>query len=88
MKKPLLLLIITLFTIGLVGCKKADSYTEEEHINNVSKIIEDNYLTDGVTYELRPLYDHNDKLSFFVVDFSNDKYLYIKIQNKDRSLLY
>lgn len=88
MKKIAQFIIIFFLFWGLSGCKDAKKYTDEEHINKISKIIEEKYLTDNMTYELRPLYDYNDKLSFFAVDFSNDTYLYVKIQEKDRSLLW
>lgn len=74
--------------LNLVGCKKAENYTEEEHIGRISRIIEKKYLEKDVTYEIRPLYDYEDKLAYFVVDFSNDTYFYIELEEKDRSGCY
>ena len=74
-----------------MGCKKASNYTDEEHIKNVSKIIEENYLKEGVTYKLRPLYNEEDKLAYFVVDFFSEEFntfFYIEIQEKDMSLFF
>ena len=41
--------------------------------------IKEKYLKDGETYELRPLYNNDDKLQYFVVDFSNNDFIYVKI---------
>lgn len=88
MKKILLMFFMAVIAFTLVGCKTKNKYTDEEHIKNVSKIIEEKYLKNDITYKLRPLYDKNDKLSYFVVDFSNDTYFYIKIQEKDLSAFF
>lgn len=74
--------------IASSGCKKAKYYTDEEHINNVRKIIEENYLNEGKTYELRPLYNNDDKLQYFVVDFSNNDFMYIKIVDEEKYYLH
>lgn len=91
MKKISLIIIVLLLITSLIGCKKASNYTDEEHIKNVSKIIEENYLKEGVTYKLRPLYNEEDKLAYFVVDFFSEEFntfFYIKIQEKDMSLFF
>lgn len=91
MKKSMSLLVLMFILVAsfnLAGCKKSSSYTEEEHIKRISKIIEKDYLDEGVTYEIRTLYDHNDNLAYFVVDFSNDTYFYIKLEEKDFSFLW
>lgn len=91
MKKISLIIIVLLLITSLMGCKKASNYTDEEHIKNVSKIIEENYLKEGVTYKLRPLYNEEDKLAYFVVDFFSEEFntfFYIKIQEKDMSLFF
>ena len=88
MKKLFTMFFIFILAFVLTGCKNADDYSEEEHIKKVSNIIEEKYIKDGITYKLRPLYDENDKLSYFVVDFSDNTYFYIKIQEKDRSCLF
>ena len=81
MKKISLIIIVLLLITSLMGCKKASNYTDEEHIKNVSKIIEENYLKEGVTY----------KLAYFVVDFFREEFntfFYIEIQEKDMSLFF
>ena len=88
MKKVVLLLCIFFIVIALSGCEKAKYYTDEEHINNVRKIIERKYLDDDETYELRPLYNNDDKLQYFVVDFSNNDFFYIEIMDEEKYYLH
>ncbi len=88
MKKIISILIIMILIISLSRCEKASSYTEQELIRNISEIIEEKYKDNNITYKLRSVYDYNDKLSYFVVDFSNNTYFYIQIREKDESLLW
>lgn len=88
MKRIIGLLCLFFIVISLSGCDKAIYYTDEEHINNVRKIIEEKYLDDGETYELRPLYNNEDKLQYFVVDFSNNDFFYIKIMDEEKYYLH
>lgn len=87
MRKIFLSLFIICLSLLMFGCKKSSNYSEKEHIDNVSKIIEEEYLNDGLTYKIRPLYDYNDKLAYFVVDFSDNTFIYIMIQEKDKSII-
>ena len=86
MKRIIGLLCLIFIVISSSGCKKAKYYTDEEHTNNVRKIIEEKYLKDGETYELRPLYNNDDKLQYFVVDFSNNDFIYVKIMEQENFL--
>ena len=88
MKKVVWILCVFFIVIALSGCKKAKYYTDEEHINNVRKIIERKYLDDDETYELRPLYNNDDQLQYFVVDFSNNDFMYIKIVDEEKYYLH
>ena len=88
MKRFFLIIFIICISIIMVGCKKASKYSEEEHIERVKKIIEEKYLEDNVSYKLTPIYDYEDKLAYFVVDFSNNTYFYIKINEKDLSFFW
>ena len=88
MKRIIGLLCLIFIVIALSGCKKAKYYTDEEHTNNVRKIIEEKYLKDGETYELRPLYNNDDKLQYFVVDFSNNDFFYIEIMDEEKYYLH
>lgn len=88
MKRVLIMCFMLVIVFVLVGCDTKNKYSDEEHINNISKIIEKKYLGHDVTYKLRPIYNINDKLSYFVVDFSSDTYFYIKIQEKDNSAFF
>ena len=84
-KKFLLLVIAICISFIMTGCVKSSWFSEKTHIKRVSKIIEEKYLEEGVTYKLRPLYDNNDELSYFVVEFSDDTFLYIKIWDTNRT---
>lgn len=88
MKRIIGLLCLIFIVIASSGCKKAKYYTDEEHTNNVRKIIEEKYLKDGETYELRPLYNNDDKLQYFVVDFSNNDFFYIEIMDEEKYYLH
>ena len=88
MKRIIGLLCLIFIVIASSGCKKAKYYTDEEHINNVRKIIERKYLDDDATYELRPLYNNDDQLQYFVVDFSNNDFFYIKIVDEEKYYLH
>lgn len=88
MKRFILIIFIICICITIIGCEKASDYSDEEHLNIISKIIEEKYLGNNVTYKVRPLYNYNDELAYFVVDFSNSTYMYIKIHNKDQSFLW
>ena len=86
MKRIIVLLCLIFIVIASSGCKKAKYYTDEEHTNNVRKIIERKYLDDDATYELRPLYNNDDQLQYFVVDFSNNDFIYVKIMEQENFL--
>ena len=88
MKRIIGLLCLIFIVIASSGCKKAKYYTDEEHTNNVRKIIEGKYLDDDETYELRPLYNNDDKLQYFVVDFSNNDFFYIEIMDEEKYYLH
>lgn len=82
--------LITLSTLFLfAGCtQKASSFSIEEHLERVSKLVEKRYMTeDGeyTSYEVFPLYDKNEELKFFVVEFEPCGYVYVKLNEKDLS---
>ena len=85
---PILLAVTLAFPITLfAGCanEKISDYTVEEHIEKVSEKVEARYFADDgkyeyTDYEVYPLYDENDILKYFVVDFEPCGYVYIWVQ--------
>lgn len=67
------------------GCgEKISDYTVEEHIAKVSKKVEARYFADDgkyeyTDYEVYPLYNENDELEYFLVEFQPFGYVYIWI---------
>ncbi len=74
-------------TLSFVGCKtKPEDYTVEEHIERISKRIEERDSTwgypDGESYEdfsVYPLYDQNEELQFFLVEFEPYGFVFIDL---------
>lgn len=60
----------------------AARYTEAQHLERVSARVEKYFMTEdsGYTgYMVYPLYDENDKLSYFLVEFEPVGFVYIKL---------
>ena len=55
------------------------NFTDEEHINNIRPRIEKEYSIQRDEYELIPLYNQNEKLSCFLVNFADGGFAYFKI---------
>lgn len=93
MKKKLLYLmmlaVVVMSMFSFAGCtEKASDYSEEEHFERVSALVEKRYIQDNedyTGYKLYPLYNENDKLAFFLVDLEPRGYVYIQINEKDLS---
>ena len=83
MKKVLIIIMLIIVSFFLKGCSDdLTTISDDEHYNNVKDIIEKKYLNTKygfVDYELYPLYNENDVLDYFVVDFEPYMYFYIKI---------
>ena len=67
---------------SFVGCDdlvaiidEASNYTEEEHLQRVSALVEKRY-------EVHPVYDEYEDLKYFVVDFEPEGYVYVRISEK------
>ena len=81
--------VSVLFGIGycFTGCintviDEASNYTEEEHLQRVSDLVEKRYMQEGseyTSYEVYPVYDEYEELSYFIVDFEPEGYVYIKL---------
>ena len=63
-------------------------YSEKGHYRRIQKRIEERFIETGVhkEYELYPLYDENDKLKYFVVDFPTNYHI-IRINKYDLGCL-
>ena len=86
------ILIAVICSMVFVGCTPpADKYTEEEHIQRVSKRVEKRYMQEGsefTGYEVFPLYDANDELKYILVELEPYGFVYIRInKNSVKSVL-
>ncbi|MBR1675740.1 MAG: hypothetical protein IJ706_00445 [Clostridia bacterium] len=95
-KKILTLFMVGVMTVisalTLVGCGSSvdeykaysalQTYTEEQHIADIKKLIDEKYMTDGVytDYTIKPLYDEEEKLTGFAVDFEPKDFFYIRLR--------
>ena len=84
-------LVMCLTVITMTGCMDyASRYSEEKHKERISKLVKKRYMTEESEYtsfEVYPLYNENDELKFFVVEFEPYGYVYVKINEKSNSLL-
>ena len=64
-------------------------YIEKGHQRRIKRRIEERFITTGLyeEYELYPLYDEEDKLRYFVVEFSPTDYRVISINKYDLGCL-
>lgn len=85
MKKITIVLFSFLLMFILTGCQSKDVFTDEEHLEKITKKIQKRYIDSGEfeNFEIYPLYDIEDKLSYFVVDFYPNGYTFIEIQEKE-----
>lgn len=105
MIKKIICLGLTLVMIfSLSACnKKANDFSEEEHLQRVTEWIQARYIhgderlrpydkpnDDGKIYPkvkatdfaVYPIYDENDDLRYFLVEFDPFGYLYVRIRNE------
>ena len=87
MKRIIFILTMILFCFCLFSCRYSAgvienyelNFTDEEHINNIRPRIEKEYSIQRDEYELIPLYNQNEKLSCFLVNFADGGFAYFKI---------
>ena len=87
MKRIIFILTMILFCFCLFSCQYSAgfienyelNFTDEEHINNIRPRIEKAYSIQRHEYELIPLYNQNEKLSCFLVNFADGGFSYFKI---------
>ena len=85
----LLIVIFVLIAIPtLKMCYPRCIYSEKAHYRRIQKRIEERFIETGVhkEYELYPLYDENDQLKYFVVDFPTNYHI-ISINKRDYSCI-
>ncbi len=82
----LLIILITIPTT--IMCRSSCMYSEKGHYRRIKKKIEERFIETGVhkEYELYPLYDEEDKLRYFVVDFPTNYHI-IRINKYDLGCL-
>ncbi|MDY4051948.1 MAG: hypothetical protein SOY80_01140 [Bacilli bacterium] len=83
-----ILLIILIIIPTTIMCRSSCMYSEKGHYRRIQKRIEERFIETGVhkEYELYPLYDEEDKLSYFVVDFPTNYHI-IRINKYDLGCL-
>ena len=86
--KITILLIILITIPTTIMCRSSCMYSEKGHYRRIQKRIEERFIETGVhkEYELYPLYDENDQLKYFVVDFPTNYHI-ININSFDYSCI-
>jgi len=85
-----LLILLTIFCAIFAGCSESpDKYTLEEHIERISEKVESRFINNeksdfygkyNVTqYKLFPLYNQNDELEYFLVEFEPYGFAFISL---------
>lgn len=86
MKRPLkkltiiaVIVVMALGVFGLTGCgQKASKYTEAEHIQRIAERVEQRFQ-DEKEFDIYPLFDRDDKLTHFVVEFESGRFEFIML---------
>ncbi len=70
--------------ISFCGCTRyPEDYTIEEHIKNITKKVQKRYIDseryEFESFEVYPIYDQDDKLSYFLVEFEPQGFLFIHL---------
>ncbi len=77
----LLLLLCICFIWG--HAHKASDYTTEQHIQRMSERIENRFMAEDngkwTGFEIKPLYNENEELNIFLVEFEPYGYLYVLV---------
>lgn len=77
----ILTVLLSVLLFSLYGCTKTfEDYTLDEHLRNISKRIEEKYLQEGETYDIYPIYTQNDVLKYFLVEFSENRCIFIMVR--------
>lgn len=73
------------FLIVSLFFEKASDYTVAEHTARVTELAKKRYLKEDSEYtdlEVFPLYDENNELKYFLIEFEPYGFVYIKIRNE------
>ncbi len=87
-KKILMFILISFSFFNLFGCEKKN--LEEKHATRIEKRIQKQYIEESgefTSFDLYPLYDENDKLKYFLVEFEPCGFLYIEIRTNKNAFL-
>lgn len=86
MKKISIILLFILSFIMLSGCVNSKLYSEKKHQERVEELVKKRYLGENSkyeSYEIHPLYDENDTLKYFIVDFEPEGFVWIIVNEYD-----
>lgn len=79
----IVMLLLSMLLISLYGCTKyPEDYTLEEHIDNITKKVQKRFMDGSSEYDsfaVYPLYDENNKLTHFLVEFEPFGFLFIEL---------
>ena len=85
----LVMIFVSLFCCVLCGCtERPEDYTLEEHIARITPRIEKRYINpetrqqkyNQITgYKLYPLYDYEDKLHYFLIEFEPYGFAFVSL---------
>ncbi|MEG2027286.1 MAG: hypothetical protein RR062_06175, partial [Clostridia bacterium] len=89
-KRIIVEFIVVINIIAVLGClcacsKKANTFTEEEHVQRVTERIEKRFMTDATAYtsfSVYPLYNENDELNYFLVEFEPYGFIYVMLRDE------
>lgn len=70
-------------SVGLASCD-SDFYTTEQHVKRISARVQERFIDTGEheSFRLYPLYNQDEKITHFLVEFPSDGYLYVKLSFK------
>ena len=89
MKRITSLILVTMLVVSLfafVGCEKADDFSEEEHLQRISERIEKRIINNSTTYtnfEVYPLYNKDNVLNYFLVEFEPYGFIFVLLKDKE-----
>ena len=90
------LLVLTIIILSVCG-EKPSQFTEEEHIARISKKIDkkikkkfsnDRYTFEYDSFEVYPLYNLNEELEYFLVEFEPSSFMFIHMRDKYKYIYY
>ena len=90
-KKKIVLCVVLAVVIALLAILgvriikgSSWSYTEEQHLQRISKLVEKRYMgekSEYTSYEVFPLYDQNEKMKYCIVEFEPYGFVWVKIND-------